>query len=94
MKDHDSEGVDPPSAEAKQIAINFTLEGIKALKSNAERELAELDELDALLGKLGSETRKKGRQSAQHNYKVALEAEGIRARRAAEKEALEAADGS
>ena len=63
---------------AEQTAIDFTLEGIKGLMSNAKRELAELDEFDAMFGDVGRKARDEGRQRSRHNYEVAREAYRIR----------------
>ena len=63
---------------AEQIAIALTLKGIEGLIRNAERELAEIDEYDALFGYEGREARDKGRQRSRYNLEVAREAYRIR----------------
>jgi hypothetical protein len=63
---------------AEQTAIAFTLKGIESLIRNAERELAELDEFDAMFGDAGRNARDEGRQRSRHNLEVAREAYRIR----------------
>ena len=52
----------PDTKSPQQTAINFTVKGIEGLIQDAERQLDELDEIDAELGEAGKDVRDRARQ--------------------------------
>jgi hypothetical protein len=63
---------------AEQMAINFTRKGIEGIISHNERQLAEIDELDAELGDVCREARQRGREMHQARLAEAQEALAIK----------------
>ena len=53
---------DKVAAEVRRTARSFTLKGIQGLINNAERNLSEIEELDAELGDLGRDARAASRE--------------------------------
>ena len=65
----------------KQTAINFTALGIEGIIRHCERQLAQLDEFDALYGERGQEARDNSRPFIKARLEAAQEALRLRKRR-------------